>query len=189
MKGFRTSCSFSSPELSLSQGSSTPRDPFAGPQAVLAYLSRYTHRVAISNSPPHRGSTTPASPSAGRTIAPATGRAAWIKPMTLHAARVHPPLSPARAARAASTASATTGSSPTPTAPPPSIACETSSRQATGRLSFSPTNLDLDPVRMSASSRAANEAMALGAARACRRALGQRRAEGVVGGGTNCANS
>ena len=25
--------------------------PFAGPQSVLAYLSRYTHRVAISNSP------------------------------------------------------------------------------------------------------------------------------------------
>ena len=24
--------------------------PFAGPAAVLAYLSRYTHRVAISNS-------------------------------------------------------------------------------------------------------------------------------------------
>ncbi|NQZ87312.1 MAG: transposase [Colwellia sp.] len=24
--------------------------PFAGPQAVLAYLSRYTHRVAIANS-------------------------------------------------------------------------------------------------------------------------------------------
>jgi len=24
--------------------------PFAGPKAVLAYLSRYTHRVAISNS-------------------------------------------------------------------------------------------------------------------------------------------
>jgi len=24
--------------------------PFGGPQAVLAYLSRYTHRVAISNS-------------------------------------------------------------------------------------------------------------------------------------------
>ncbi|MGX5806491.1 transposase, partial [Bradyrhizobium sp. Arg314] len=23
--------------------------PFAGPEAVLAYLSRYTHRVAISN--------------------------------------------------------------------------------------------------------------------------------------------
>ena len=26
------------------------KKPFAGPQAVLAYLSRYTHRVAISNS-------------------------------------------------------------------------------------------------------------------------------------------
>ncbi len=25
------------------------KPPFAGPQAVLAYLSRYTHRVAISN--------------------------------------------------------------------------------------------------------------------------------------------
>ncbi|WP_443080263.1 transposase [Thalassotalea sp. ND16A] len=24
--------------------------PFAGPKAVLAYLSRYTHRVAMSNS-------------------------------------------------------------------------------------------------------------------------------------------
>jgi hypothetical protein len=24
--------------------------PFAGPQAVLAYLSRYTHRMAIANS-------------------------------------------------------------------------------------------------------------------------------------------
>ena len=31
-------------------GSSTPERPFAGPQAVLAYLSRYTHRVAIPNS-------------------------------------------------------------------------------------------------------------------------------------------
>ncbi|SFP87393.1 Putative transposase [Mesorhizobium sp. NFR06] len=28
--------------------------PFAGPQAVLAYLSRYTHRVAISNRRPIR---------------------------------------------------------------------------------------------------------------------------------------
>ena len=25
------------------------KDPFGGPKAVLAYLSRYTHRVAISN--------------------------------------------------------------------------------------------------------------------------------------------
>ena len=28
--------------------------PFAGPEAVLAYLSRYTHRVAISNQPADR---------------------------------------------------------------------------------------------------------------------------------------
>ena len=49
MKGFRTSCSFSFPELSLSQGSSTAKAPFAGPKQVLRYLSRYTHRVAISN--------------------------------------------------------------------------------------------------------------------------------------------
>jgi hypothetical protein len=29
--------------------------PFAGPKAVFAYLSRYTHRVAISNRQPrHR---------------------------------------------------------------------------------------------------------------------------------------
>jgi hypothetical protein len=26
------------------------KQPFAGPEAVLAYLSRYTHRVAIANS-------------------------------------------------------------------------------------------------------------------------------------------
>ena len=30
-------------------GWSMRREPFGGPQAVLAYLSRYTHRVAISN--------------------------------------------------------------------------------------------------------------------------------------------
>ena len=28
--------------------------PFAGPQAVLAYLARYTHRVAIAEPPPDR---------------------------------------------------------------------------------------------------------------------------------------
>jgi hypothetical protein len=28
----------------------TKKRPFGGPEAVLAYLSRYTHRVAISNS-------------------------------------------------------------------------------------------------------------------------------------------
>jgi hypothetical protein len=31
--------------------------PFAGPKAVLAYLSRYTHRVAISNSASSRSTT------------------------------------------------------------------------------------------------------------------------------------
>jgi len=43
--------------------------PFAGPEAVLAYLSRYTHRVAISNSRLSRW-TSAVSPSAGRTTAP-----------------------------------------------------------------------------------------------------------------------
>ena len=28
--------------------------PFAGPEQVLAYLARYTHRVAISNQPAGR---------------------------------------------------------------------------------------------------------------------------------------
>ena len=41
--------------------------PFAGPQAVLAYLARYTHRVAISNSRLIALDET-ASPSSGRTI-------------------------------------------------------------------------------------------------------------------------
>src|SRR3546814_16262890 len=30
------------------------KPPFAGPEAVIAYLSRYSHRVAISNSRPLR---------------------------------------------------------------------------------------------------------------------------------------
>ena len=49
MKGFRTSCSFCSPELSLSQGPSTPRDRSPG-RRPSSPISRYTHRVAISNS-------------------------------------------------------------------------------------------------------------------------------------------
>ena len=48
--------------------------PFAGPAAVLAYLSRYTHRVAISNSRLIAW-TSAASPSVGRTIGPREGRA------------------------------------------------------------------------------------------------------------------
>src|SRR4051812_12259448 len=58
--------------------------PFAGPEAVLAYLSRYTHRVAISNSRllalDERGVTFRWKDSRAR--AGAKGRA-WIKPMTL----------------------------------------------------------------------------------------------------------
>ena len=43
--------------------------PFAGPEAVLAYLSRYTHRVAISNSRLHPVRRQARSPSATRIIA------------------------------------------------------------------------------------------------------------------------
>ena len=39
-----------SPNCGASSGSSMPSGPFAGPAAVLAYLGRYTHRVAIANS-------------------------------------------------------------------------------------------------------------------------------------------
>ena len=45
------------------------RPPFAGPEAVLAYLSRYTHRVAISNRRLIALRREPASPSATRIIA------------------------------------------------------------------------------------------------------------------------
>jgi hypothetical protein len=38
-----------SPRCAKPSGSSYAKEPFAGPKAVLAYLSRYTHRVAISN--------------------------------------------------------------------------------------------------------------------------------------------
>ena len=44
--------------------------PFAGPEAVLAYLSRYTHRVAIANRRLIALDDAGASPSAGRTTAP-----------------------------------------------------------------------------------------------------------------------
>ena len=45
------------------------KPPFGGPEAVLAYLSRYTHRVAISNRRLIAFDQT-ASPSGTRTIAP-----------------------------------------------------------------------------------------------------------------------
>ena len=50
------------------------KPPFAGPEAVLAYLARYTHRVAIANSRLTLLSTSAASPSAARTIAAMGGR-------------------------------------------------------------------------------------------------------------------
>ncbi len=60
--------------------------PFAGPQAVLAYLSRYTHRVAISNSRlialDDNGVTFRWKDYRARRKAPGK---AWIKPMTLTA--------------------------------------------------------------------------------------------------------
>jgi hypothetical protein len=37
-------------KLRRAEGVVYAKRPFAGPAAVLAYLSRYTHRVAISNS-------------------------------------------------------------------------------------------------------------------------------------------
>jgi hypothetical protein len=37
------------PPMTLPCFRSTPKRPFGGPKAVLVYLSRYTHRVAISN--------------------------------------------------------------------------------------------------------------------------------------------
>ena len=69
--------------------------PFAGPAAVLAYLSRYTHRVAISNQ------RLMALDERGVTFRwkdyRATGKTRY-KAMTLHR-RVHPPLPVARSAQ------------------------------------------------------------------------------------------
>ena len=97
MKGFRTSCSFSSPELSLSQGSSTAKAPFAGPKASAALSRPATPTASPSRTAASSQPTTPASRSAGRTIA--STAATGSKTMTLDPARVHPALSPARAAQ------------------------------------------------------------------------------------------
>jgi hypothetical protein len=45
------------------------KKPFGGPQAVLAYLARYTHRVAIANSR-LISAERPVSPSNGRITGP-----------------------------------------------------------------------------------------------------------------------
>ena len=88
--------------------------PFGGPQAVLAYLSRYTHRVAIANS---------------RLIAfDRTGVTFRVEGLSRRGSRspeghdtrhrrVHPPLPDPRPAATASTASATTACSPAARAP------------------------------------------------------------------------
>ena len=72
------------------------KPPFGGPEAVLAYLSRYTHRVAISNSPPgQRGRRDGRLPLEGlphQVRRPAKGDAA-------RHGRVHPPVPDPRAAR------------------------------------------------------------------------------------------
>ena len=67
--------------------------PFAGPRQVLAYLARYTHRVAISNSRLSL-STTARSVFDGRII----GRTAKSQGDDAHRRRVHPPVPAARAA-------------------------------------------------------------------------------------------
>ena len=97
--------------------------PFAGPKAVLAYLARYTHRVAISNSRlirlDNEGVTF-------RWKDYRIGKAG--RPAQDHDAR-RPASSPAASSctccPAASTASATTASSPAPDALQPSGACGT----------------------------------------------------------------
>ena len=87
--------------------------PFAGPQAVLAYLARYTHRVAIANS------RLIAADEHGVTFTwkdyQFEGRARH-KTMTLEMRRVHPPLPASTSCRRASIASATMGSSRAPRA-------------------------------------------------------------------------
>ena len=69
--------------------------PFAGPAAVLAYLSRYTHRVAISNQRLHAGRAWRHLPLEGL---PGHGQDA-TQDDDAHSRRVHAPLPAARSAR------------------------------------------------------------------------------------------
>ena len=72
------------------------KPPFAGPEAVLAYLSRYTHRVAIANNRLGR-------PQSVRRDLPIQGLPPQRTPATedndARAGRVHPALSPPRPAK------------------------------------------------------------------------------------------
>ena len=107
-------------------GASTRRSRSADPRQVLRYLSRYTHRVAISNrrliAADQNGVTFKYKDYRDRRSA------RRYTTMTLDTARVHPPLPDARAAARASIASATTDCSPTATAPPTSHARASCSR-------------------------------------------------------------
>ena len=68
--------------------------PFAGPKAVLAYLSRYTHRVAISNSRLIKADATSVTFKVKNYRVEGPAR---YTTMTLDAERVHPPLPHSRA--------------------------------------------------------------------------------------------
>ena len=93
--------------------------PFGGPEAVLAYLSRYTHRVAISNSR-LLAATATASPSNTRITAPraAPGKRSCGSPRTSSSAA-----SSFMSCRAAFIAFAITACSPAASAPKTSPAC------------------------------------------------------------------
>ena len=85
---------FCAPYASLN-GVVYAKRPFAGPEAVLAYLSRYTHRVAIANSRLIRFD------DHGVTFTWKDYRAKRPRPLQGHDPRnagVHPPLPPPRAA-------------------------------------------------------------------------------------------
>ena len=101
------------------------KPPFAGPEAVLAYLSRYTHRVAISNrrliSLRRRRRHLPL-----QGLSPRRRRA--LSHDDARHRRVHPALPAARSAEAVFTASATMACSPAPAARPMSPAPANCSR-------------------------------------------------------------
>ena len=77
-------------------GSSTPSARSPGPKAVLAYLSRYTHRVAISNSRLIAADATSVTFKVKDYRVDGPGR---YKTMTLATRRVHPPLPHPRPAK------------------------------------------------------------------------------------------
>ena len=91
-------------------GMSTARLRSPDPRRCLRYLSRYTHRVAISNTPADRVRPQRRHLQIQRSIAPTA--VLDSKRMTLDTARVHPPLPHPCPTEAAFTASATSACSP-----------------------------------------------------------------------------